>query len=85
MAAIPDAAWSAQERVCREGSHHLWALSMYVHAEPGGRIQFWRCNRCRQHKLQVVNSGETVYASAVGGDGRDRVGEAQATVTTASR
>ena len=57
---------------------------MYVHAEPGGRIQFWRCTRCRQHKLQVVNSGETVYASAVQGGEREGVAEALATETTAN-
>ena len=74
MAGIPDSVWSAQERACGEGFHHLWVPAMYVHAEPGGRIQFWRCRRCRQHKLQVVNSGETVYASTVEGGEREGAG-----------
>lgn len=40
FAAIPDAGWSSEESVCREGLHHRWTPVMYVHAEPGGRIQF---------------------------------------------
>ena len=55
---------------------------LYVHADPGGRIQFWRCTRCRKHKLQVVNSGETVYAES---DEQDEEAEARAAATTVGR
>ena len=85
MAAIPDPVWCAQESTCAEGAHHRWGPAMYVHAEAGGRIQFWRCRRCRQHKLQVVNTGETVYASALEGGERDGAGDSQATVSMAGK
>jgi len=70
VAAMPDHAWSAAESACVERLHHVWALSMYVHTNAGGRIQFWRCGRCGQHKLQIVNSGKTLYAAS--GEGYER-------------
>ena len=82
IAALPDAAWSPREGDCTGTAHHRWALVMYVHTDPGGRVQFWRCVRCGKHKLQAVNSGETVYADSVGQDG---LNQASAYVTKAIR
>ena len=61
IASIPEEAWLLEERACPMGGYHIWGPAMYVHADPGGRLQFWRCRRCGAHKLQVVKSDETVY------------------------
>ena len=55
---------------------------MYVHTDPGGRVQFWRCVRCGRHKLQAVNSGETVYADS---DGQEGLNQASAYATKTIR
>ncbi|MDE0023312.1 MAG: hypothetical protein OXP69_02755 [Spirochaetaceae bacterium] len=82
IAAIPDAAWSPREGGCSETAYHRWVLMMYVHTDPGGRVQFWRCIRCGKRKLQVLDSGATVYADSAGQHGLE---EASGAVTKGIR